>query len=180
MPSGEVGFWAGFAVFFPRLPGSWPGSASPATCAIPGAPIPLGSISATPTGFAVYLVVPILLPSAPSDDELRDDPLVWSKIAPLGPWLVLPGLWSAIFSSAVGSMLAAPPHPAGARAGPSCAAISARRTGYAARAAAVAARHSGIAVCAVFLGDLNRSPPWSRCSSSPSTGPSTSSPRSRP
>ncbi len=34
--------------------------------------------------------------------------MVWSRIALLGPWLVMPGLWSAIFSSAVGSILAAP------------------------------------------------------------------------
>ena len=34
--------------------------------------------------------------------------MIWTKIALLGPWLVLPGLWGAIFSSAVGSMLAAP------------------------------------------------------------------------
>ena len=34
--------------------------------------------------------------------------MVWSRVALLGPWLVLPGLWAAIFSSAVGSILAAP------------------------------------------------------------------------
>ncbi len=45
---------------------------------------------------------------APTPAALRDDPLVWTRIAPLGALLVLPGLWGAIFSSAVGSMLGAP------------------------------------------------------------------------
>jgi hypothetical protein len=34
--------------------------------------------------------------------------MVWARIAPLGAWLILPGLWGAIFSSAVGSVLGAP------------------------------------------------------------------------
>jgi hypothetical protein len=39
---------------------------------------------------------------------LQNDSLIWLKIAPLGLFLVLPGLWGAILSSAVGSVLGAP------------------------------------------------------------------------
>ena len=74
----------------------------------PGRSIPVGSIAAVATGFLVYLLIPILLSLGADPSVLREDPMVWSRIAILGPWLVLPGLWSAIFSSAVGSILAAP------------------------------------------------------------------------
>ncbi len=52
--------------------------------------------------------MPVLLCIGATPAQLREDPLVWTRIAVLGPWLILPGLWGAIFSSAVGSMLGAP------------------------------------------------------------------------
>ena len=107
-PSGEVGFWRGFAIFFPAVTGVMVGLGLSGDLRDPGRSIPVGSIAAVLTGLAVYLVVPILLILGAGVADLRNEPMVWSKIAVLGPWLVLPGLWSAIFSSAVGSVLAAP------------------------------------------------------------------------
>ena len=107
-PTGDVSFWAGFAVFFPAVTGVMAGLGLSGDLRDPGKSIPLGSIAAVGTGFLVYLLVPVLLCLGSDPSSLRDNPMVWSKIAILGPWLVLPGLWSAIFSSAVGSMLAAP------------------------------------------------------------------------
>lgn len=107
-PSGEVGFWAGFAVFFPAVTGVMAGLGLSGDLKDPGRAIPLGSLLAVLTGFLVYLVVPVLLAVGANRYVLRNEPLVWSEIAVLGPWLVLPGLWAAIFSSAVGSILGAP------------------------------------------------------------------------
>jgi amino acid transporter len=107
-PTGEVGFWVGFAVFFPAVTGVMAGLGLSGDLRDPGKSIPIGSIAAVATGFLVYLLIPILLSLGADPSDLRDDPMVWSQIAVLGPWLVLPGLWSAIFSSAVGSILAAP------------------------------------------------------------------------
>jgi len=107
-PSGAVSFWSGFAVFFPAVTGVMAGLGLSGDLRDPGRAIPVGSILATLTGFGIYLAVPFLLAMGGSPSELREDALVWTTIAPLGPWLVLPGLWSAIFSSAVGSILAAP------------------------------------------------------------------------
>lgn len=107
-PGRELAFWAGFAVFFPAVTGVMAGLGLSGDLEDPGRAIPLGSITAVATGFVVYLVVPVLLALGASPAALREDPLIWARIAPLGPILILPGLWAAIFSSAVGSILAAP------------------------------------------------------------------------
>ncbi len=105
---GEVGFWMGFAVFFPAVTGVMAGLSLSGDLKNPGKAIPLGAIAATVTGFIVYLVVPILLTQSADSYDLQTDSLIWLKIAPLGLFLVLPGLWGAILSSAVGSVLGAP------------------------------------------------------------------------
>jgi len=104
----HVSFWMGFAVFFPAVTGVMAGLSLSGDLKNPGRSIPLGAIAATATGFLVYLVIPIFLDRAASASDLRADSLIWLKIAPWGPLLVLPGLWGAIMSSAVGSVLGAP------------------------------------------------------------------------
>jgi len=106
--SGDVGFWRGFAVFFPAVTGVMAGLGLSGDLKDPMRSLPRGAFAAVLTGLAVYLVVPVLLALGAPAEQLRDDPLVWTRIAPLGPALILPGLWAAIFSSAVGSILGAP------------------------------------------------------------------------
>ena len=106
--TGEVKYWVAFAVFFPAVTGVMAGLGLSGDLRDPKASIPLGSISAVLLGFAVYITVPIVLFLGADTQVLRDDPMVWARVAPLGAWLILPGLWGAIFSSAVGSMLGAP------------------------------------------------------------------------
>ncbi len=108
VPEGGVSFWVVFAVFFPAVTGVMAGLGLSGDLRDPGRSIPLGSIVASLTGLAVYLTIPFLLMMGADTETLRDDPLVWTRIAPLGAVLILPGLWGAIFSSAVGSMLGAP------------------------------------------------------------------------
>jgi potassium/chloride transporter 4/5/6 len=107
-PTGTLRFWPGFAIFFPAVTGIMAGLGLSGDLKDPGRAIPLGALTAVGTGLVVYLLVPVLLTMGASPAELRDEPLIWTKIAPLGPLLVLPGLWAAIFSSAVGSILGAP------------------------------------------------------------------------
>jgi potassium/chloride transporter 4/5/6 len=104
----EVGFWVGFAIFFPAVTGVMAGLSLSGDLKDPSKAIPLGAIAATITGFLVYLIVPVLLARSVNSYELQNDSLIWLKIAPLGVFLVLPGLWGAILSSAVGSVLGAP------------------------------------------------------------------------
>ncbi len=105
---GTLPFWAGFAIFFPAVTGVMAGLGLSGDLKNPTRSLPLGSLLAVATGLVIYLVVPVLLALGASPDALREEPLVWARIAPLGPFLILPGLWAAIFSSAVGSILAAP------------------------------------------------------------------------
>jgi len=154
-PSGDIGFWVGFAVFFPAVTGVMAGLGLSGDLRDPGKSIPIGSIAAVATGFLVYLLIPLLLSLGADPSDQRDDPMVWSRIAVLGPWLVLPGLWSAIFSSAVGSILAAPRTlQALARDGLAPRFLW-RPTGDARELAPGMAVALAIAVGAVFLGNLN-------------------------
>ena len=107
------------------------------------------------TGLVVYLVVPVLLVMGASAESLRSDPLVWNRIAFLGPVFVLPGLWAAIFSSAVGSILSAPRTlQALARDGlaPQFVAGNATTRNSLLPALLVSV---GLALGAIYLGDLN-------------------------
>jgi hypothetical protein len=101
-------FWTVFAVFFPAVTGILAGVSLSGDLKRPDRSIPIGSIAAVLTGFAVYVFVPFLLAIAATPDELVANSLIWFDLAgPIG-FLVLWGLWGAIFSSAVGSVLGAP------------------------------------------------------------------------
>ena len=103
-----AGFWTVFAIFFPAVTGIMAGLGLSGDLRDPKKAIPLGTLAAVLTGFVIYLTVPILLYVGADAQSLRTDALIWTKLAVLGPWLILPGLWGAIFSSAVGSALAGP------------------------------------------------------------------------
>jgi amino acid transporter len=153
-PSGEFGFWFVFAVFFPAVTGIMAGLSLSGDLADPRRSIPQGTVLATLTGLAVYLVVPVLLCMGSDPTVLRGEPLVWTRIALFGPWLILPGLWGAIFSSAVGSILGAPrtlQALAMDRLAPKR--LSRARHGEEPVAGLLVAL--AIALGAVFLGDLN-------------------------
>jgi len=101
-------FWVVFAVFFPAVTGVMAGLGLSGDLRDPNRAIPRGALAAIFVSLAVYLAVPVLLDRAATSQALVEDPLIWTRIAPLGAWLVIPGLWGAIFSSAVGSVLGAP------------------------------------------------------------------------
>jgi amino acid transporter len=104
----DVGFWIGFAVFFPAVTGVMAGLSLSGDLKNPSRAIPLGAIGAAVTGLVIYLTIPVLLSRAADAYQLQNDSLIWLRIAPLGALLILPGLWGAILSSAVGSVLGAP------------------------------------------------------------------------
>jgi len=102
-----IDFWTVFAVFFPAVTGILVGVSMSGDLKNPQKSIPAGTLLAVITGFIFYLAVPVALAFSADKTTLLEDSLVWTKVA-IVPFLVLPGLWGAIFSSAVGSILAAP------------------------------------------------------------------------
>ncbi len=103
----DGGFWVVFAVFFPAVTGVLAGVGLSGDLANPSRAIPKGVLLAVGTGFVVYMAMPWLLSHAAGPDGLRD-PLVFTKVAFLGAVAIMPGLWGAVLSSAIGSILGAP------------------------------------------------------------------------
>jgi potassium/chloride transporter 4/5/6 len=103
----DADFWGVFAVFFPAVTGVLAGVSLSGDLKNPGRAIPRGVLAAVLVGFVVYMTLPILLAIAVDPETLRTDSLIWTKVAIFGP-AVLGGLWGAILSSAIGSILGAP------------------------------------------------------------------------
>ena len=102
-----AGFWVVFAVFFPAVTGIMAGVNMSGDLENPGRSIPRGTFAAVGVGYAVYMLVPILLVFFASAETLVSDPLVMRRIAFWGDAILL-GVWGATLSSAVGSILGAP------------------------------------------------------------------------
>ena len=100
-------FWAVFAIFFPAVTGILAGVGLSGDLKDPSKSIPLGVLSAVAVGLVVYLIAPLILGSGADEATLRSDPLVWMELAWFSPVVVI-GLWGAILSSALGSVLGAP------------------------------------------------------------------------
>ena len=103
----DASFWKLFAVFFPAVTGILAGVSLSGDLAEPDRSIPLGTLAAVITGAVIYMAIPFALAGSVSAEMLREDSMVWQKVAWI-PALILPGLWGAILSSAIGSILGAP------------------------------------------------------------------------
>lgn len=112
--SAPQGFWFVFAVFFPAVTGFTAGIGMSGDLKDPKRSIPRGTILAVVTGTITYLLITFLLgiTGRVSGSELAvldpNAPPIWTRIAIAGPWLVFPGMWGAILSSAFGSALSGP------------------------------------------------------------------------
>jgi Amino acid transporters len=105
----ELSFFSAMAIFFPAVSGIMAGLGLSGDLENPQKSIPIGAIAATLTGFAFYVTLPLFLSMGATPEEMLKDRMIWSRISPVnGNIVILPGLFGAIFSSAVGSMLGAP------------------------------------------------------------------------
>ncbi|MFC1852609.1 amino acid permease [candidate division CSSED10-310 bacterium] len=104
------GFWYVFAVFFPAVTGFTAGIGMSGDLKNPQRSIPRGTILAVATGTVIYIFILVCLAmtSRISFEQLAEPSIAWIPIAILGPWLIYPGIWGAILSSAFGSVLGGP------------------------------------------------------------------------
>lgn len=101
-------FWQAFTIFFPAVTGIMTGISLSGTLREPRRSIPAGTMGAIVTGLVVYLALAYWLSRAATPGELVDpDSRVLVDKALYG-WAVLAGMLAATFSSALGSLIAAP------------------------------------------------------------------------
>jgi amino acid transporter len=156
---GTVPFWVAFAVFFPAVTGILSGVSLSGDLKDPGKSIPQGVLSAVVVGFVIYLFVPVALFLGADTDALVNNSLVWQDVSAVS-FLVLPGLWGAVLSSAFGSILSAPrtlQALADDRLAPRLFSQTDEKTGEPVLGLVVSA---GVALVAVVLGDLNAVAEW--------------------
>jgi amino acid transporter len=109
-PVGDVtrhGFWVVFAVFFPAVTGIMAGVNMSGDLAEPDKAIPRGTLAAVGVGYLIYMALPVFLAARAGSQELITDPMIMRRMAFWGDAILL-GVWGATLSSAVGSIMGAP------------------------------------------------------------------------
>ena len=106
-PQTHESFWNVFAVFFPAVTGIMAGVNMSGDLRDPIRSIPTGTLAAVGTGYVIYMILPIILAMRTDAATLIAEPLIMQKMAFWGQSILL-GVWGATLSSAIGSILGAP------------------------------------------------------------------------
>jgi amino acid transporter len=101
-------FWRAFTIFFPAVTGIMTGISLSGTLREPRKSLPTGTMGAVATGLVVYVLLAYWLSRAATPQDLADpNNRVLVERALFG-WAVLAGMLAATFSSALGTLIAAP------------------------------------------------------------------------
>ncbi len=103
----DANFWGVFAVFFPAVTGIMAGANLSGELRNPRKAIPKGTLSAIGVTMIIYIILAYGLSIVASPEELRSNQMIMVDKAWWGP-LVIIGILSATFSSALGSLIGAP------------------------------------------------------------------------
>jgi amino acid transporter len=107
-PSGAVGFWVAFAIFFPAVTGFTQGVSMSGDLRNPGRSLPIGTFTAVGLSTVVYVSVAVLLAGGvPLSVLVTDDGSAMRHIAVIGALVAL-GVIAATLSSSMASLLGAP------------------------------------------------------------------------
>ncbi|HSH03825.1 MAG TPA: Na-K-Cl cotransporter [Anaerolineae bacterium] len=101
------GFWTIFAVYFPAVTGIMAGIGLSGALKDPRRSIPLGTMSAIGLTLTIYVALAYWLSRVATPEELRSVSTIMVDKAYFG-WSILLGILGATFSSALGSLVAAP------------------------------------------------------------------------
>lgn len=97
-----------FAIIFPAFTGMTAGVGLSGDLRNPGKSIPLGTTAATFTGLVVYMFIAWKMAGSASTQELINNQLIMSSIAPYGNIIIPLGLAACTFTSAIGSIMVGP------------------------------------------------------------------------
>ncbi len=101
-------FWIAFAVFFPAVTGIEAGLGMSGDLKEPARSLPMGTLLAVATGYAIYIAIPTFLSQVtPDPTVLVGDSLIITRVA-RWPFLIVLGILGATLSSAMGALLGAP------------------------------------------------------------------------
>jgi amino acid transporter len=100
-------FWEAFAIFFPAVTGIMAGVSMSGSLKDPADSLPKGTMSAIGLTLVVYLLLTYWLSRAATPQELLQTETIMVDKAFWG-WAILAGILGATFSSALGSLVAAP------------------------------------------------------------------------
>ncbi len=106
-PFSEANFWTTFAIFFPAVTGIMTGISMSGSLRDPRRNIPVGTMGAIAVGFVVYVSLVFWLVSVATPTELLTNSTIMVDKALWG-WAIYVGMLGATFSSALGSLVAAP------------------------------------------------------------------------
>ena len=106
-PFSQANFWTTFAVFFPAVTGIMTGISMSGSLRDPRSSIPVGTMGAIIVGFVVYIALTFWLVNVATPQELVTNSTIMVDKALWG-WAVYVGMLGATFSSALGSLVAAP------------------------------------------------------------------------
>lgn len=100
-------FWETFAIFFPAVTGIMVGISLSGSLKEPRKSIPIGTMSAIGITMLIYLALAYWLARIATTEELLQNSTIMVDKAFFG-WAILAGVLGATFSSALGSLVAAP------------------------------------------------------------------------
>ncbi|MFW5807522.1 MAG: amino acid permease [Spirochaetota bacterium] len=107
MTRSRAPFWMVFAVFFPAVTGIGSGVAMSGELKDPKKSLPLGILGAVATGFLIYVSIAVFTDGVASSSELVENQFIMVERSRFAP-LIYAGIMGATFSSALGSIIAAP------------------------------------------------------------------------
>lgn len=103
----DANYWATFAVFFPAVTGIMVGISMSGSLENPRRDIPIGTMGAIAVTLCVYVGLALWLSRIATPQDLLENTTIMVDKAVWG-WAVLAGMLGATFSSALGSIVAAP------------------------------------------------------------------------
>ncbi|MFZ0546526.1 MAG: amino acid permease [Candidatus Promineifilaceae bacterium] len=104
----DGGFWVIFSVFFPAVTGIMAGISLSGDLKNPRESIPKGTLGAVAVTFLIYVLLAFWLAGVATSEELLDLNQIVMADKAYFSWAVIAGILGATFSSALGSLIAAP------------------------------------------------------------------------